>query len=280
MSFLGSAAGAVAGGIIGTIGSIWQNNQNSAASALDRDFQREVLQNRNQWQAEDLKNAGINPILTAGSPSSAIGSNASIDMQNPLAALAGGINSAMSMDLQERQLKKDLKVADSTIAKQYAEAYEADERSDWIDYQKEGAKIANDRAETDLELLKINLPKIIEKMDNDVQNSALQGLAYQADINMKNAQAYQANSAAELYNEQKRAQQLDNDFNEDLGTGKLGHKLLTSLFGNEAGDVIYRAGKGSGVDVDFGRVHNMGMTDDFTNYSKNLLTSRIGYDPF
>ncbi|HJB06173.1 MAG TPA: hypothetical protein H9715_10525 [Candidatus Merdibacter merdigallinarum] len=251
MSFLGSAAGAVAGGLINAVGGIWANKQNSAIAAVDRDFQREVLQNRNQWQAEDLKKAGINPILTAGSPSGAVGSNAGITMQNPLSGIADGINSALNLDLQERQLKKDLKIGDSVIAKNYADAFMADEQSDYLHNQSEGVKIANDKSQLDLQYFKDSLPIMLQNLQQQLVNSAKDYEVKQSTIDANRASAYQSNSAGAFYDEQKRKLKLDNDFTENLGSGgKLWRSIADEIFGTEVTGTLGRAFSGNS---DFGK---------------------------
>lgn len=67
MGLLGSifgAVGSIAGGLLGA-------HSSKSAAAQQHDWQIEVLKNRNQWQVEDLKKAGLNPILSAKTPSSA-----------------------------------------------------------------------------------------------------------------------------------------------------------------------------------------------------------------
>ena len=246
MSFLGSAAGAVAGGLINAVGGIWANNQNSAAAALDRDFQREVLKNRNQWQAEDLKKAGINPILTAGSPSGATASNASISLQNPLSGLADGLTSAMNLDLQERQLKKDLKIGDSVIAKNYADAFYADNQSDYLSEQTEGAKIANDKSLLDYQYFKDTLPIMLSKLKQEYSNTAKDYEVKQSTIDANRAAAGQSHAAAQYYSEQERKLRLDNDFTENLGSGgKLWRGIADEVFGPEITGTLGRAFSGN-----------------------------------
>ena len=62
MSFLGDIAGAV----IGAGSSIWGANQSNSAAfemqANSINAQREFMQNRHQWEVEDLRKAGLNPI--------------------------------------------------------------------------------------------------------------------------------------------------------------------------------------------------------------------------
>ena len=58
MSFLGDIAGDLIGGVLGFAGQSSANSANAAAAEADRDFQREVLQNRHQWEADDYEKAG------------------------------------------------------------------------------------------------------------------------------------------------------------------------------------------------------------------------------
>lgn len=57
MSFLGDIAGDLIGGVLGFAGQSSANSANAAAAQADRDFQREVLQNRHQWEADDYEKA-------------------------------------------------------------------------------------------------------------------------------------------------------------------------------------------------------------------------------
>lgn len=77
-----AAAGAVAGQLANTALSIHQSNK-----AWKR--QKEVMKNQHQWEVQDLKNAGINPILTTMSHMSAPTVNTAsgdLDLANALSA--------------------------------------------------------------------------------------------------------------------------------------------------------------------------------------------------
>lgn len=65
MSFLGSAAGAIAGGIGEYFGTSSANALQQSLFNQQIGFNREVMQNRHQWEVEDLKKAGLNPLLSA-----------------------------------------------------------------------------------------------------------------------------------------------------------------------------------------------------------------------
>ena len=61
MSLLGDVAGAAIGAISGIYGS---NVSNSAAFEMQANSiaaQKESMQNRHQWEVEDLRKAGLNP---------------------------------------------------------------------------------------------------------------------------------------------------------------------------------------------------------------------------
>lgn len=118
MSFLGSAAGAIAGGI-------GEYFATSSANALQQSmfnkqmaFNREVMQNRHQWEVEDLKKAGLNPLLSATSPTgtlSAPGASAPAK-----ANYAQSAQALASLSIQNKQAEAQL--ASSEAAKLNAES--------------------------------------------------------------------------------------------------------------------------------------------------------------
>ena len=69
-------------GIAGFAGSLYSSSANQASAQASIDFQREVLQNRNQWAVEDLRKAGLNPILAAGTTQSTA-QGATYQTENP-----------------------------------------------------------------------------------------------------------------------------------------------------------------------------------------------------
>lgn len=94
MAFLGSAAGAVADGIF----SIY-----SANKAYTR--QKEMMQNAHQWEVEDLRKAGLNPILSGTGGSGAGSFNA---------PQAEGVDTASAIAADKMQRLQN-KLGDSTI---------------------------------------------------------------------------------------------------------------------------------------------------------------------
>lgn len=126
--FLGELVAGIAGDIVGGfIGSAFQqDNMNHQAglqkdlmqfqSKLQMDNTRELNQNKHQWEVDDLKNAGLNPILSAGSSAfatapvvsgSSVGSNPSYSPN-----LGGLLNSAINQEVQSKRLDNELKKID------------------------------------------------------------------------------------------------------------------------------------------------------------------------
>lgn len=102
------------GGIAGTL---WQSSQNQASAEASMAFQREVLQNRNQWAVDDLKKAGLNPILAAGATqSSAAGAQA--HNENPASAGMSAYAAKAGLKIQEAIAASEID-KNSALAKKY-----------------------------------------------------------------------------------------------------------------------------------------------------------------
>jgi len=64
-NFFKDSGDAVTGGLLGIGGSLISGSQASSAASESWRHQREMAQNKHQWEVEDLKKAGLNPILSA-----------------------------------------------------------------------------------------------------------------------------------------------------------------------------------------------------------------------
>lgn len=225
MSLFGSAAGAIAGGVLSAFGQGMANNANAALAIADRDFQREVLQNRHQWETQDWQKAGFNRIMALNS-SGGTGSPTSIAMQNPLAGLGEGVSSAVDKVQAEKSIKSLIKQREfqnknieADTHYKYAGAFLADEQSD--------------KYEQEIEQLKQAMPWIVQDFKNKAANSAKEQEVMDSTIAANKAAAAQSYSAGAMYDEQKRKYKLDNDINENLGTGG---RIMRDVIGSVAGD--------------------------------------------
>lgn len=95
-----SSVGSILNDITGATSAARQNQKYALQSAeINNKYQKEFAQNAHQWEMQDLKKAGLNPILTAtgGNGASASGGGVnSAQMQssgiNPIDSLIGTIN--------------------------------------------------------------------------------------------------------------------------------------------------------------------------------------------
>ena len=116
------------------------DRQNAAAEGLQRNninWEREQLQNKHQWEVDDLRKAGLNPILTATTGSSAV---------------SAGVPSASAPDIN---ITKSLNaVANSALAKKEAEIaeYDAETRRITANAEKLKSKVEESKVESAIAL--------------------------------------------------------------------------------------------------------------------------------
>lgn len=225
MSLFGSALGAIAGGVLDMFGQGMANRSNSAEAEKDRAFQREVLQNRHQWETEDWQKAGFNRIMALNS-SGGTGSPTAIAMQNPLAGLGEGVSSAVDKVQAEKQLKSLIKQRDYQNKNIEADTH----------YKYAGAFLADEQSkkyEQEIEQLKQAMPWIVQDFKNKAANSAKEQEVMDSTIAANKASAAQSYSAGAMYEEQKRKYKLDNDIVENIGTtGRVVRDVVGSVFGD------------------------------------------------
>jgi cell division protein FtsB len=138
LSKIGKTIGKVAG-IAGDIGGIAstasglfgsgvedQQNFASAQAAQSRAFTKEQLQNRHQWEVEDLRKAGLNPILSAMKGAPSIGGSAqAVSNANTTQDLAQTVSSAAQAKqqrLNEQKVKAEINLLQSQANNQNSQA--------------------------------------------------------------------------------------------------------------------------------------------------------------
>lgn len=220
MSWLSNTLGSVAGSLLG---SAVQNHYNSANAAQANAWNVENYKHRYQWAVEDMRNAGLNPILAAtngigGSISGA--SAASVGMSD----IGSTMNSARAASAAERQAKNAENLSVSQIEKNVAEA-------DSVRQSTHGTVLQNGILANDLNLREQTYEKRLgyelEKMNLELENLRLQGSYLSSGVLNNIASANQSNSAASFAVQNARLSKQEADFYDSLGLGNsgLGHVL-------------------------------------------------------
>ena len=220
MSWLSNTLGSIAGSVLG---SAVQNHYNSANAAQANAWNVENYKHRYQWAVDDMRAAGLNPILAAtngigGSISGA--SAASVGMSD----IGSTMNSARAASAAERQAKNAEHLAVSQIEKNVAEA-------DSTRQATHGIVLDNGIKANNLNLAEQTYEKRLgyelQRMDQELQNLRLQGSYLSSGILSNIASANQSNSAAGFAAQNARLSKQEADFYDSLGVGNsgLGHIL-------------------------------------------------------
>lgn len=220
MSWLSDTLGSVAGSVLG---SAVQNHYNSANAAQANAWNVENYKHRYQWAVEDMRSAGLNPILAAtnGIGGSIAGASASsVGMSD----IGSTMNSSKAASAAERQAKNAEHLAISQIEKNVAEA-------DSVRQSTHGTVLQNGILANDLNLREQTYEKRLgyelQRMDQELQNLRLQGSYLSSGILSNIASANQSNSAAGFAAQNARLAKQEADFYDSLGVGNsgLGHIL-------------------------------------------------------
>lgn len=92
-------------------------------------FQREVLQNRNQWAVDDLKKAGLNPILAAGATNSSA-AGATSQAENPASGGMSAYAASKGLKIQEAVAASEVEKNSALAAKYEMEGKEIQNKLD------------------------------------------------------------------------------------------------------------------------------------------------------
>lgn len=224
MSWLSNTLGNVAGAVLGSLGSSEvQSKYNEKAIRLQNELNVENYKHRYQWAVDDMRAAGLNPIIAAtnGIGGSISGASAgTIGMSD----IGANMNSARSSSAAERQAKNAEHLAISQIDKNVAEA-------DSTRQATHGIVLDNGIKANNLNLAEQTYEKRLgyelQRMDQELQNLRLQGSYLSSGILSNIASANQSNSASAFALQNARLSRQEADFYDSLGVGNsgLGHIL-------------------------------------------------------
>lgn len=107
--FITEPVSSIIGAGINAVGGIMGNNSAAKQAQLSRDQSIEIAQNAHRWEVNDLKKAGLNPILSAFGNGASAPAMATASQSNPFAGVGDTLNSGRKID------EVDKKIAESTV---------------------------------------------------------------------------------------------------------------------------------------------------------------------
>lgn len=110
------------------VGSIFSSAASYAAAERSWKHQKEYAQNAHQWEVEDLKKAGLNPILSAGGSGAPMTTAPMANIENPLSDWT-------ATKLAKKKNSADIDLADKTGKNQEAQSEQAEANTRAIEQQ-------------------------------------------------------------------------------------------------------------------------------------------------
>lgn len=155
-------AAAISGGTSGAlsiVGTAMSNQQSAAQAQRQMDFQERMSNTAHQREVEDLRKAGLNPIL------SALGQGASTPQgaQGTVNDFGPGISKGFDTAIAVRNLKADLDVKEQTVDNMRDSSFGivADTKKKWEEIKSQ--KLNNVQTELQTHLLRETIPHAIKE---------------------------------------------------------------------------------------------------------------------
>lgn len=224
-AFLGSAAGAVAGGISSIIGGALSNSAARHAATVANQRNIYNYQHRYQWAMQDMQKAGLNPILAAtqgigGSINGASALSANYNLGEGVTAGMSAQAAGNSAKAANRQAATVEKLSDEQIKNLAAQTILASSSAKKYDAETYGISVANklaaDTYNDNLALVKQNLINAQKQGAYiDSQRAAqefMMNVVMPAQAAMMYAQGNAANSSAAYNNQLSNVAKADYDY--------------------------------------------------------------------
>lgn len=109
-------------GLIPAIGGVVSSAMNLFGASSNRKFQERMSSTAHQREVEDLRKAGLNPILSAFNKGASTPTGAMATFENPVKEWDSNVNTAKSVSLQGKALDNRTRLADADIVVKLATA--------------------------------------------------------------------------------------------------------------------------------------------------------------
>lgn len=155
---------AVIGGVSSILGGLFGSSSAKSQAEIAWEHQKELAQNKHQWEVEDLKAAGLNPVLSATGGSGASTSSVPVaDTASPISKAAQGVANALQLGILDSQVQKNK--ADAELAQASAESAKADANAKNT-YQREESYARISKLNSDINVNTAECGKIMAQTNN------------------------------------------------------------------------------------------------------------------
>lgn len=151
-------AGAITGGA-GLLGGIMQNQANSAQAQRQMDFQRDMSNTAHTREVQDLRNAGLNPILSASGSGASTPGGAAASINN----LAEGVSKGMDTAIAVKNANADVDLKVAQMHNTHDDSFVKANTSKLVGLQGREQQELNKQAVMQTELLEKTLPSMIKE---------------------------------------------------------------------------------------------------------------------
>lgn len=200
----------VIGGVFDIGGAMFGNSATEDYMQMNIDWQREQLQNKHQWEVQDLKKAGLNPILSANNSSSAVSAGSpqgqKIDFGKVLESISHSALMKKQEEIQDYQNETDRIKANADMLRAKQEEARTESAIGVNESQSQFNLKAVEMADKNYELSRLYNDAQVREIDQRIINSVMEVkakvdyLQKSGQAAMMSASAAQASASAALSN--------------------------------------------------------------------------------
>lgn len=239
--------GGILGGAADLLGGIWRNTSAKREAERNRNFQERLSSTSHQREVEDLRAAGLNPILSAGGGSgSSTPSGSMAQVENAVTPALNSANQARLIQAQIDQIKSQTslndansRVSDATVGKVIADTELSGSHSAQSQQLTQNLSVERDRIIADTQYLRERIKNAPTERERNRASAELDRRMSElrtVDTAIRRYEVPAASSAAAFHSSAvgQRAPYVEhaNPLKNPLGAGNLGLDVLSDVWRN------------------------------------------------